>query len=62
MNIGGSEPEQKLDEIRLQQIARRSKRLRMCAGVLTPEAFAKRKAFFLDPVRRFHPAGACALC
>jgi hypothetical protein len=50
MNIGGTEGEQNLKDIREQHIVRRSQRLRMLSGVLTPEAFAKRKAFFLDTV------------
>jgi hypothetical protein len=51
MNIEAKEAEQNLKDIREQQIVLRSKRLRMLAGVLTPEAFAKRKGYFVEPVR-----------
>lgn len=59
MNLGESKGEQNLKELRYQHIARRSKRLRMLAGVLTPEAFAKRKHYMVAPVRPGrHPFGA----
>lgn len=58
MNIETKEGEQNLKEIREQQIVLRSKRLRMLAGVLTPEGFAKRRAYFIAPVRSL--ASHCA--
>ena len=51
MNIGGGSETQDLKEIRQQQLVKRAKRLRTTAGVLTPEAFARRKAYFVAPVR-----------
>ena len=60
MNMSESKGEQNLKELRYQHIARRSKRLRMLAGVLTPEAFAKRKHYLVAPVRAKSRAPACA--
>ena len=51
MNMGEQTGEQKLSEVRQQQIVRRSRSLRAFAGVLTPEAFAKRKKYLVEPVR-----------
>lgn len=51
MNSGESPPPQKESEIREQQQVRRSKRLRTVAGVLTYEAYAARKAYFVGKVR-----------
>ena len=60
MNMGEQSGEQKLSEVRQQQIVRRSRSLRAFAGVLTPEAFAKRKKYLVEPVRML--AGVCNNC
>lgn len=50
MNIGDVGTTQPLKDVREQNIVRRSKRLRIAGGVLTPESFAKRKAHFVAKV------------
>ena len=50
MNLGDGETPGDKKEIREQQLVRRSKCLRTFCGVLTEEAFFRRKAFFVAKV------------
>jgi len=51
MNIGNNGGASTLNDIKEQQTVRRSVRVRMMANMLTYEAYAKRKAYFVGKVR-----------